>query len=165
MTAYCILTPAASRVRPEPAGAASEPGTPPRVRGGTVLHCTEVTHCFEKRHSTTTRREAPMATSHAECSTPPRTTSVSSQNGRVPPPLKPHAPSSPHLLSTMRAAAHTRHSGNAAHAERGPTCMCVRRAPSRARPCVAPPGSACSRRLCPAVRWRPSPSSRAGQPR
>jgi len=72
---------------------------------------------------------------------------------RVPPPLKPHAPTSPHLLSTMRAAAHTRHSGNAAHAERGPTCMCVRRAPSRARPCVAPPGSACSRRLCPAVRW------------
>ena len=72
---------------------------------------------------------------------------------RVPPPLKPHAPSSPHLLSTMRAAAHTRHSGNAAHAERGPTRMCVRRAPSRARPCVAPPGSACSRRLCPAVRW------------
>ena len=72
---------------------------------------------------------------------------------RVPPPLKPHAHSAPHLLSTMRAAAHTRDSGNAAHAERGPTCMCVRRAPSRARPCVAPPGSACSRRLCPAVRW------------
>ena len=74
---------------------------------------------------------------------------------RVPPPLKPHAPSSPSPLNpTMRAAAHTRHSGNAAHAERGPTCVCVRRAPSRARPCVAPPGSACSRRLCPAVRWR-----------
>ena len=52
---------------------------------------------------------------------------------RVPPPLKPYAPSSPHLLSTMRAAAHARHSGNAAHAERGPTCMCVPRAPSRAR--------------------------------
>jgi hypothetical protein len=52
---------------------------------------------------------------------------------RVPPPLKPHAPSSPHLLSTMRVTAHTRYSRNAAHAERGPTCMCVRRAPSRAR--------------------------------
>ena len=51
---------------------------------------------------------------------------------RVPPPLKPHAPSSPQLLSTMRASAHMRYSGNAAHAERGPTCMCVRRAPSRA---------------------------------
>ena len=86
-------------------------------------------------------------------STPPRThLRAASQNGRMPPPLKPHAPSPP-LSSTMRAAAHTRHSGNAAHAERGPTCMCVRRAPSRARPCVAPPGSACSRRLCPAVRW------------
>jgi hypothetical protein len=72
---------------------------------------------------------------------------------RVPSPLKPHAHSSPHFLSTMRAAAHTRHSGNAAHAERGPACMCVPRAPSRARPCVAPPGSACSRRPCPAVRW------------
>ena len=67
-------------------------------------------------------------------------------------PLKLHAPSlPPPLLSTMRAAAHTRHSGNAAHAERGPTCMCVRRAPSRARLRVAPPGSACSRRLCTAV--------------
>ena len=53
--------------------------------------------------------------------------------------------------STMRAAAHTRHSGNAAHAERGSTCMCVRRAPYRARLRVAPPGSACSRRPCPAV--------------
>ena len=66
-----------------------------------------------------------------------------------------HAPLFFHPLrligSTMRAAAHTRHSGNAAHAERGPTCMCVRRAPSRARLRVAPPGSACSRRLCPAV--------------
>ncbi|KOO52968.1 hypothetical protein Ctob_016655 [Chrysochromulina tobinii] len=41
----------------------------------------------------------------------------------------------PLLLSTMRAAAHARHSGNATHAERGPTCMCVRRARSRARPC------------------------------
>ena len=54
------------------------------------------------------------------------------------------------------AAAHTRHSANsrnAAHAERGPACMCMQRAPSRARLCVAPPGSACSRRLCPAVRW------------
>ena len=40
------------------------------------------------------------------------------------------------------------------HAERGPTCMCVRRTPSRARPCVALPGSTCSRCLCPAVRWR-----------
>ena len=97
-----------------------------------------------------------------ECSAPPRTT----QNACLP-----LSSRMPHLLSTMRAAAHTRHSGNAAHAERGPTCMCVRRAPSRARPCVAPtcmsvrrapslarpcvapPGSACSRRLCPAVRW------------
>ena len=54
------------------------------------------------------------------------------------------------------AAAHTRHyanSRNAAHAERGPACMCVQRAPSRARLYVAPPGSACSRRPCPAVRW------------
>ena len=84
---------------------------------------------------------------------------------RVPPPLKPHAPSSPHLLSTMRAAAHTRHSGNAAHAERGPTCMCVRRAPSRARPCVAPPGSACSRRLCPAVRGETEPTPPRGATR
>ena len=32
--------------------------------------------------------------------------------------------------------------------------MCVRRAPSRARLRVAPPGSACSRRLCTAVCWR-----------
>jgi len=62
---------------------------------------------------------------------------------RAPPPLKPH-PQSP---LNHAGAAHTRPSGYAAHAERGPTCMCVRRAPSRARPCVAPPGSACSR--CP----------------
>ena len=79
-----------------------------------------------------------------ECSAPPRTT----QNACLP-----LSSRIPHLLSTMRAAAHTWHSGNAANAERGPTCMCVRRAPSRARPFVAPPGSACSRRLCPAVRW------------
>ncbi len=31
-------------------------------------------------------------------------------------------------------------------------CACGGR-PPRARPCVAPPGSACSRRPCPAVRW------------
>ena len=54
---------------------------------------------------------------------------------------------------------HTTHSfrkrlAHAGKPKRGPTCMCVRRAPSRARPCVAPPGSACSRRLCPAVRLR-----------
>ena len=77
-----------------------------------------------------------------ECSAPPRTT----QNACLPLSSRMHP--LPHLLSTVRAA------GNAAHAERGPTCMCVRRAPSHARPCVAPPGSACSRRLCPAVRWR-----------
>jgi len=71
-------------------------------------------------------------------------------SARLPPPLPPQ-PTSP--LNPARAAAHTRLSRNAAHAERGPTRMCVRRAPSRARPCVAPPGSACSRRLCPAVRW------------
>jgi hypothetical protein len=59
-----------------------------------------------------------------ECSAPPRTT----QNVRLPlssrMPLLP-----PPRLSTMRAVAHTWHSGNAVHAERGPTCMCVRRAP------------------------------------
>jgi hypothetical protein len=64
---------------------------------------------------------------------------------RVPHPLKPHAPSSPHLLSTMRAAAHTRHSGNAAHVRAAGALSCEARVP--------PPGSACSRRLCPAVRW------------
>jgi hypothetical protein len=83
-----------------------------------------------------------------ECSASPRTT----QHARLP--LSSRMPPLPLLLSTMRVAVHTKHFGNAAHAERGPTCMCVRRAPSRARPCVAPPGSACSRRLCPAVRWR-----------
>ena len=82
-----------------------------------------------------------------ECSAPPRTT----QNTCLPLSSRmPHFPPSP---LNHAGPAHARHSGNAAHAERGPTCMCVRRAPSRARPCVAPPGSACSRRLCPAVRW------------
>ena len=81
-----------------------------------------------------------------------RECSVLHHSERMPPPLKLHAPSLSTLSgSTMRAAAYTRHSGNAAHAERGPTCMCVRRAPSRARLRVAPPGSASSRRLCPAV--------------
>jgi len=61
-----------------------------------------------------------------ECSAPPRTT----QNACLP-----LSSRMPLLLSTMRAAAHARHSGNATHAERGPTCMCVRRARSRARPC------------------------------
>jgi len=83
-----------------------------------------------------------------ECSSaPPRTT----QNACLP--LSSRMPPLPPISYQPCAAAHTWHSGNAAHAERGPACMCVRRAPSRARPCVAPPGSACSRRLCPAVRW------------
>jgi hypothetical protein len=64
-----------------------------------------------------------------ECSAPPRTT----QNACLPLSSRmPHFPPSP---LNHAGAAHTRHSGNAAHAERGPTCMCVRRAPSRARPC------------------------------
>ena len=62
------------------------------------------------------------------------------------PPLFPPSP-----LNHARGRSHRRHSGNAAHAERGPTFMCLRRAPSRARLRVAPPGSASSRRLCPAV--------------
>jgi hypothetical protein len=71
---------------------------------------------------------------------------------RVPSPLKPHAHSSPHFLSTMRAAAHTRHSGNAAHAKTRPR-MHVRAA--GALSCEAVCGATGERVLATPVSRRP----------
>ena len=96
-----------------------------------------------------------------ECSAP-------HHSERVPPPLKLHAPSLPPLSgSTMRAAAHTRHSGNAAHAERGPTCMCVRRPRPLVRGCVWRHRGARARDACvpPSVgETEPTPPPRGATP-
>ena len=96
-----------------------------------------------------------------ECSAP-------HHSERVPPPLKLHAPSLPPLSgSTMRAAAHTRHSGNAAHADRGPTCMCVRRPRPLVRGCVWRHRGARARDACvpPSVgETEPTPPPRGATP-
>jgi hypothetical protein len=79
-----------------------------------------------------------------ECSAPPRTT----QNTCLP-----LSSRMPLLLSTMRGRSHEAFRKRRACRTQPHMHVRAAQAPSRARPCVAPPGSACSRRPCPAVHW------------